>query len=78
MTADCSYTLQWDSLPRSKLPLPMGMLTPSNRPTWFLRPTQVLEPNGISIGSAVFAGFTTVTDGPTDGQTDGQTTLLCR
>ena len=33
--------------------------------TWFLGPTQVLNPNGISIGSAVFAGLTSVTDGQT-------------
>jgi len=41
-----------------------GMLTPSN--TWFLGPTRVFNPNGISIGSAVFARLTTVTDQPTD------------
>ena len=52
------------ALPLSKLPLPMGAWTPSN--TWFLGPTRVLNP--ISIGSAVFAGLTTVTD--------RQTTLL--
>jgi len=28
--------------------------------------THVLNPNGISIGSAVFAGFTSVTNRPTD------------
>jgi len=28
--------------------------------------TRVLNPNGISIGSAVFVGLTSVTDGPTD------------
>jgi len=33
---------------------------PSN--TWFPGPTQVLNPNGISIGAAVFAGLTSVTD----------------
>jgi len=43
-----------------KLPLPMGSWTPSN--TWFPWPTQVLNPNGISIGSAVIAGLTIVTD----------------
>ena len=37
---------------------------PSN--TSFLEPTQVLNPNGISIGSAVFAELTSVTDRPTD------------
>jgi len=36
--------------------------------TWFRGPTRVLNPNGIEIGSAVFAGLTTVTD--------RQTTLL--
>jgi len=38
--------------------------TPPN--TCFLGPTKVQIPNGITIGSAVFAGFTTVTDRPTD------------
>jgi len=33
---------------------------PSN--TWFPESTRVLNPNGISIGSAVFAGLTSVTD----------------
>ena len=47
-----------------------GIRTPSN--TWFLGSTRVLNPNAISIGSAVFAGLTTVTDR----QTDRQTTLL--
>jgi len=35
----------------SKLPLLMGIWTPSN--TWFLWPTRVHNPRGISIGSAV-------------------------
>ena len=39
-----------------------GDLDPSN--TLFLEPTQVLTPNGISIGSAIFAGLTIVTDRP--------------
>jgi len=42
----------------------MRDLDPSN--TWFPGPTRVLNPNGISIGSAVFAGLTSVTDRPTD------------
>jgi len=46
--------------------------TPPN--TCFLWPILVQIPNGISIGSDVFAGFTTVTDR----QTDRQTTLLGR
>jgi len=49
-----------------------GIWTPSN--TWFPGPTQVLNPNGSSIGAAVFAGLTSVTDR----QTDRQTTLLSR
>jgi len=44
-----------------------AICTTSN--SWFLGPTGVLNPNGISIGSAVFTGITTV-------QTDRQTTLL--
>ena len=34
--------------------------------TWFPGPTRVLNPNGISIGSAVFVWLTSVTDIPTD------------
>ena len=40
----------------SKVPFPWGDLTPSN--TRFLGPTRVFIPNGISIGSAVFAQLT--------------------
>jgi len=48
----------------SKLPLlNLEMLTPSN--TWLLGSTRVLNPNGISIGSAIVAGLT-VTYRPTD------------
>jgi len=39
--------------------------------TWFLWPTRVYNPNGISIGSAVFAGRTILTNR----QTDRETTL---
>jgi len=50
---------------RKNLPLSMaGSEPPSN--TWSLGPTQVLNPNGISIGSAVFAELTSVTDRQTD------------
>ena len=38
--------------------------------------TRVLNSNDISIGLAVFAGLTTVTDRQRDRQTDRQTTLL--
>ena len=40
-----------------KLPFLLGDLTPSN--TWFLWPTRVTHPNGISIGSAVLQGSPT-------------------
>jgi len=40
---------------------------------WFLVPTRVHNPNGISIVSAIFAGLITVSDQQTD---DRQTTLL--
>jgi len=42
---------------------------PSN--TWFPGPTRVLNPNGISIGSAVFVVLTSMTDRQ-DRQADGQ------
>jgi len=49
----------------------MGDVDPlSNKLTWFIGPTRVLNPNGISIGPAIFAGLTSVTD--------RQTTLLGR
>ena len=34
--------------------------------TWFLGLTPVLNPNGVSISSAFFAGLTSVTGRPTD------------
>jgi len=42
----------------------VSVCTPPN--TCFLGPTRVHNPYGISIGSAVFAGFPTVTDRQTD------------
>jgi len=45
-------------------PFLWGIWTPSN--TWFPGPTSVLNPNGISISSVVFAGLTSVTDRLTD------------
>jgi len=41
--------------------------------TQFPGPTRILNPNGISIGSAVFAGLTSVTDRQTDRPTDHAT-----
>jgi len=71
VTTECPYTLQWDASSPSKLPLPMvGSGHVSN--TLFPGNTKVTNPNGISIGSAVFAGFTTVTNR----QTYRQTTVL--
>jgi len=49
----------------SKVALPMGGSGPPSN-TWFLGPTRVLNPNGISISAAVFAGLTSVTDWLTD------------
>jgi len=57
------------------LPLPMGGSEPPSN-TWCLGPTQVLNPNGISIGSAAFAGLTSVTDRQTDRGTDHATRSL--
>jgi len=72
MTAECPYTLQWDApLPLKIAPSHSVFGPPSN--TWFLVPTRVLNPNGISIGEDVFAGLTNVTDSPTDRQTVRQT-----
>jgi len=71
MTAECLYTLQWDALFPLKIAASHGGIwTPSN--TWFFRPIRVLNPNVISIGPAVSAGLTIVTDR----QTDKQTTVL--
>jgi len=52
-------------------PFPRGIWTPYN--TLFPGPTQVLNPNGSSIGAAVFAALTSVTDSPTDSLTDHAT-----
>jgi len=57
--------------PPSKLALPMGGWTSSDR--WFLGPIRAQIPNGISIGSAVSEGLTTVADRPTDRRTDHDT-----
>jgi len=40
---------------------------------WFLRPTRVHNPNGISIGSAIYAGLMVVTDQQTDHATRSAT-----
>jgi len=66
MPAQCPYTLQWGTPSPLKIaPSYGGIWTPPSN-TWFPEPTRVLNPNGISISAAVFAGLTSVTDRPTD------------
>jgi len=72
MTTECLSTLQWEAHPPQNAPFHGGSGPLSN--TWFLGPTRLFNANGISIGAAVFAGLTSVTDR----QTDRQTTLLGR
>jgi len=75
-TVECPYTLQWDAHSPSKIcPFPLGGSEPPSN-TWSLGPTQVLNPNGISIGSAIFAGLTSVTERQTDRLTDHATQSL--
>jgi len=52
MTAECPYTLQWDTLSPLKIAPSHGDFDPHLTP--------VLNPNGISIASAVFAGLTSI------------------
>ena len=54
----------------------MGDLDPIYN-TWFLEPTRDQGTNGISVGSAVFAGLTTVTNRQTDRQTDRSRYFVC-
>jgi len=61
MMAVFLYFTMGRPFPPSILPLPMGGSGPPSN-TWFPRPNRVLNPNGISIGSVVFAGLTSVTD----------------
>ena len=63
MTVECPYTLQQDVPSPKKLQLPMVGSGPLSN-AWFPGPTRVFNPNGISIGSAIFAGFSSVTDRP--------------
>ena len=69
MTAEC----QWDAPSPIKIAPSRGVSGPPSN-TWFPGPTGVLNPNGISIGSAVFAAIELTN--VTDRHTDRQTTLL--
>jgi len=62
------------SFPLKIAPSHGGSEPSSNR--WSPGPTQILNPNGILIGSAIFAGLTSLTDRPTEGQTDHATRSL--
>ena len=65
LTAEGPYTLQWDA-PFALKFAPSHGRSGSLSNTCFLGPTWVLIPNGILIGSAVFAGLTSVSDRLTD------------
>jgi len=65
MTAECPYTLQWDALFLLKIAASHGGSGPPSN-TWFLGSARVLNPNDTSIGAAVFAWLTSVTDKQTD------------
>jgi len=65
MTAEHPYTLQLDATFPLRIAASRGGSGPPCH-TWFSGPIRVLNPNGNSIGSAVFAGLTGVTDRPTD------------
>ena len=65
LMADSAYTLQWAvPFPPQNCPFTSASGPPSN--TCFFGPTRVHNPNGITIGSAIFAWFTIVTDRLTD------------
>ena len=57
--------------PPQKCPFPWGSGSPSN--TQFRQPSQLHNPNGILIGSAIFAGITVITGRETNRQKDRQT-----
>jgi len=73
--AERPYTLQWAALSPWKLPLLMEWSSPPSN-ICFLWLTQVLNPNGILISSAIFAGLTSVADRQTDSPTDHATRLV--
>ena len=67
------HVLGWPLFALKIAPSCMGSGPPSN--TWFLGPIRVHNPKGISMGSAVFAGPTIVTN--TDRPTDRQRNRVC-
>jgi len=64
LTAECHQAFLGMSFPLKIAPSHRPIWTPSN--TRFLDPTQAHNPNGISIGSAIFVGLMTVADRLTD------------
>ena len=60
---------------QKSLPLPVGGSGPPSN-TWFPGPTQILNPNGSSIGAAVLAGLASVTNRQTNRPTDHATRSL--
>ena len=57
------FTILYNGTPLSpsKLILPIGSYKPPSN-AWFPGPNRILNPNGISIGSAIFAGLTSGTE----------------
>jgi len=66
---DIPHTSQW----AGDVPPKLGSRPEPN--TWFLGLTRVRAPNGISIGSAVFAQLIVVSDQETDRHTDHATSV---
>jgi len=67
------FTMDRPSPPLKSDPSHGGSGPPSN--TWFLGPTRLQIPNGISVSSAFFAGLTIVTDRPTNTPIDHTTVV---
>jgi len=64
LTAKSPHTSEWAAtFPHQNYPFQWRSGPPPK--TWFLGPTQAHNPKGISISSAIFAGFTIVIDRPT-------------
>jgi len=72
-TDSIPHTLQWDTLLFQNRSFPWGHPDPHLIYTWFLGPTRLYNPKGISIGSAVYAELTIMADWQTDRQTGHST-----